>query len=477
VKVTLLGHASVLVEMNSATCLMDPVFFDPFEEGAVVSCPERVVYLEQLPPVDILIVTHRHPDHFDIASLARLSRNCDAICPADPVITYGLKKLGFGRIHPVEPMGEITSADFELYPTRSEAASVREFGMVFKDESGVFWNQVDTSLSTATIATVLERFGRLDLLFAMYASQNFEFFESQSPNFPFETHRENLENILKIRPRMVAPGSAGFRFCADHAWLNAFLFPISAERFLADVERLCPEIEARVMKPGDVFEIGANVVHHLPAASTAVVIKSDNIALIDFDPTAPIPDLIDPNPDACSMTQLAEVAERFITDGLASLAFGPQGSTDPVVRLYAKHQARYAIGLIFPDSTIRWYRFDFSGRSAGLTCELKLSGPVDTVHRIAASALAGWIERRKSFFYVRAYSRRFSSLYELSGQDERIRIKPVVLPDLLMHYLLQVAPGSETAALRHIDLEIEKLSRSGDQVKTPKPPSDHHTSG
>ena len=45
-KVTLLGHASVLVEMNGATCLMEPVFFDPFEEGAAVSCPEQVVYLE-----------------------------------------------------------------------------------------------------------------------------------------------------------------------------------------------------------------------------------------------------------------------------------------------------------------------------------------------------------------------------------------------------------------------------------------------
>jgi hypothetical protein len=158
------------------------------------------------------------------------------------------------------------------------------------------------------------------------------------------------------------------------------------------------------MKPGDVFEISANVVHHLPAASTAVVVKSDNIALIDFDPTAPIPELIDPNPDAYSMTQLTEVTDRFITDGLGSLAFGTQGSGDPIVRLYAKHQARYAVGLIFPDSTIRWYRFDFGGKSAGLTCGPKLSGPVDTVHRIAASALAGWIERRKSFFYVRAYS-------------------------------------------------------------------------
>ena len=232
----------------------------------------------------------------------------------------------------------------------------------------------------------------------MYASQNFEFFESQSPNFPFETHRENLANVLKIRPRMVAPGSAGFRFCADHAWLNAFLFPISAERFLADLERLCPEIEARVMKPGDVFEINTNVVHHLPATFTTVVIKSDNIALIDFDPTAPIPDLIDPNPDACSMTQLAEVTERFITDGLGSLAFGTQGSRDPVVRLYANYHARYAIGLVFPDSTIRWYRFDFGGKSAGLTCGPKLSGPVDTVYRIAASAVAGGSSGERASF-------------------------------------------------------------------------------
>jgi UDP-MurNAc hydroxylase len=174
-KVTALGHASILVELNGATCLMDPVFFDPFEEGAVVSCPKRIVYPEKLLPIDILVVSHRHPDHFDIPSLARISRDCDAICPADPLIVYALQKLGFSRIHPVHPMGSIASADFELYPSRSEVGSVREFGMVFRDRSGTFWNQVDTSLSADTIATVLGRFGPVDLLFAMHASQNFDF--------------------------------------------------------------------------------------------------------------------------------------------------------------------------------------------------------------------------------------------------------------------------------------------------------------
>lgn len=41
-KITPLGHASIIVEMDGAVGLMDSVFFDPFEEGAVVSCPKRM---------------------------------------------------------------------------------------------------------------------------------------------------------------------------------------------------------------------------------------------------------------------------------------------------------------------------------------------------------------------------------------------------------------------------------------------------
>ena len=41
-RVTLLGHASALAELDGATCLMDPVLADPFEEGTVASCPNRM---------------------------------------------------------------------------------------------------------------------------------------------------------------------------------------------------------------------------------------------------------------------------------------------------------------------------------------------------------------------------------------------------------------------------------------------------
>ena len=132
-RVTLLGHAPVLVELAGGTCLMDPVFFDPSEEGAGASSARRKAYRERLPPINILIVSHRHPDHFDIPPLARVPRNCEAIWPADALIVHALRRLGFERIQPVQPMGEIRGADFELFPTAgSEEAARRRVGLAIE---------------------------------------------------------------------------------------------------------------------------------------------------------------------------------------------------------------------------------------------------------------------------------------------------------------------------------------------------------
>ena len=42
VKITLLGHATVLVETGPMRILMDPVVQDPFESGMVASCTKRL---------------------------------------------------------------------------------------------------------------------------------------------------------------------------------------------------------------------------------------------------------------------------------------------------------------------------------------------------------------------------------------------------------------------------------------------------
>ncbi|MCZ6675780.1 MAG: MBL fold metallo-hydrolase [Candidatus Poribacteria bacterium] len=456
-KITLVGHASILVEMNGATCLMDPVFGDPFEDGAVVTCPKRKVYPERLPPVDVLIISHRHPDHFDLSSLSMLQRDCITICPADPLIVYALEKLGFRDIQPVHAMGEIRSDTMELFPTQSEVTSVREFGMVFHDSSGTFWNQVDTELSAATIEAVVQRFGQIDLLFAMYASQNFDFFENRTTAFPYEIHAANLANVVRIRPRVVVPGSAGFRFCDDQEWLNAFLFPISRERFAGDMRQLDPSIDVRIVNPGDMIELQKEAVDLLPAASKVAEMEMDDTARIRFDPTRPIPPLVDLNPRGDSTVRLKELTEEFVVKGLSGFINDGYKSGHPLITQYLEIQAQYAVEIVYPDDAADCYRFDFGVNPPRLVTGAGAMEHANIVHRIAASALVEWIERRKSYFYVRAFSRRFSTLNRLRMEDGTVNLEPVLVPDLLMHYLLNESEGSEFAAKHYVDLKLQAL--------------------
>jgi beta-lactamase family protein len=457
VKVALLGHASILVELAGATCLMDPVFADPFEEGAVVSCPRRTIDLGHLPPIDILIISHRHPDHFDIPSLARIRRDCDAICPADPLIVYALRQLGFAKIHPVPPMAPISSDLFKLFPTRSEVTSVREFGMVFSDRSGVFWNQVDSVLAAETIAAVADRFGRVALMFAMYASQTFDFLEDRSTRFPFEIHRQNLETVHQVRPRVAVPGSAGFRFCGEAAALNPFLFPISRERFLADLRILDEGIATHLANPGDVFVIDGECVERRPGASRVATMVEDDTHLIRFDPTQPVDALRDVNADGYSLDTLADICDRTVRHGVFEYACHAQGVEDRVIRAYREHQTRYAIEIVFPQGRAAHYCIDFGGHGPRLITGAPAAEPADMVHRIAASALLDWLEHRKSYFYVRTCSRRHSILYRLDRQQEHVHVSPYELPDLLMHYVLNVAEGSALAAKTLVGRQLQSI--------------------
>lgn len=75
--VTLVGHASVLVQMDGMNLLVDPVWSQRASPLRWLG-PRRwnapAVALEALPPVHAVLVTHNHYDHLDLATLARLQQ-------------------------------------------------------------------------------------------------------------------------------------------------------------------------------------------------------------------------------------------------------------------------------------------------------------------------------------------------------------------------------------------------------------------
>jgi len=98
---TWVGHATWLIQTNGLNILTDPIWADtsgPFGIG-----PRRVakpgIRFEDLPKIDLVVVSHNHYDHMDLATLKRLIER------DNPQIVTSLgndKVAGGGRVAPLD---------------------------------------------------------------------------------------------------------------------------------------------------------------------------------------------------------------------------------------------------------------------------------------------------------------------------------------------------------------------------------------
>lgn len=76
-RVTWLGHSSILLEIDGMRVLIDPVWEErasPFKRFGPKRFFAPPLALEQLPPLDVILVSHNHYDHLGSHTLARLTR-------------------------------------------------------------------------------------------------------------------------------------------------------------------------------------------------------------------------------------------------------------------------------------------------------------------------------------------------------------------------------------------------------------------
>ncbi len=75
-RVTYIGHASFLIQTAGLNILLDPVWSERASPFSFIG-PKRVndpgVAFVDLPPVDVVLVTHGHYDHLDVRTLSRLA--------------------------------------------------------------------------------------------------------------------------------------------------------------------------------------------------------------------------------------------------------------------------------------------------------------------------------------------------------------------------------------------------------------------
>ena len=74
-RATMVGHATVLIQVGGLNILTDPVWSErasPFSFAGPRRVTKPGIRFDDLPPIDIVLLSHSHYDHLDLATLRRL---------------------------------------------------------------------------------------------------------------------------------------------------------------------------------------------------------------------------------------------------------------------------------------------------------------------------------------------------------------------------------------------------------------------
>ena len=108
-RVTWIGHATVLIQTQSANLLLDPVWSmraSPVQwAGPSRHAPPGVPF-DDLPPIDAVLISHDHYDHLDRATIEALARRPPGGGRA-PLVVTPLGYRGWMRSRGVRRMREL----------------------------------------------------------------------------------------------------------------------------------------------------------------------------------------------------------------------------------------------------------------------------------------------------------------------------------------------------------------------------------
>jgi L-ascorbate metabolism protein UlaG (beta-lactamase superfamily) len=181
-RVTWLGHSTVLIEIDGLRVLTDPVWGLRASPSRVAG-PKRFqavpVRLSELPPIDFVLVSHDHYDHLDYPTIRELAKG---EVPFVTSLGVGAHLEAWGVAH--ERITEldwweshrVVARDGKAELTVTAAPSQHFSGRGLRDRNATLWSSLvlrsrrhavffsgDTGL-TSEYATIRERLGPFDLV-------------------------------------------------------------------------------------------------------------------------------------------------------------------------------------------------------------------------------------------------------------------------------------------------------------------------
>jgi len=133
-----IGQSTVLINFFGTWILTDPIFSErcgPRPLGVVTFGPRRLVEpaleINDLPRIDLLLISHAHMDHTDMPSLKKLTNAKHVVVAKNTEDIY--KHLKFDDLQELDWENDLSFADLE--ELRVEAIEVKHFGWRFPWEA------------------------------------------------------------------------------------------------------------------------------------------------------------------------------------------------------------------------------------------------------------------------------------------------------------------------------------------------------
>jgi L-ascorbate metabolism protein UlaG (beta-lactamase superfamily) len=123
-KITLINHATLLVEMDGAAVLTDPIY----SRTVAWTFPRRKkpgILFEHLPPIDAILVSHSDYDHLNLKTLRMLRRRGSSLVVAPRGLGRYARKAGFEEFAELAPWESIGKSGLTITGTPAKHQSKR----------------------------------------------------------------------------------------------------------------------------------------------------------------------------------------------------------------------------------------------------------------------------------------------------------------------------------------------------------------
>jgi L-ascorbate metabolism protein UlaG (beta-lactamase superfamily) len=247
-RLTWVGHATVLFEVGGARLLTDPILRDRLGHLRRHSAPPDPDVMRRL---DALLISHAHFDHLHAASLRRLDRELRVVAPHGT--RQVLARMGFAYVQEIGPGDRVQIGGAVVTGVRADHGGRRgpfgpEAGTLGFEVSGA--HRVYFAGDTALFDDMRLLAGDLDVALLPVWGWG----PSLGPGHMDPHDAARAAAIL--RPRIAVPIHWGTLFpvgLARTAKGRALVDPPHA--FARHLAELAPEVQARVLAPGDAMTL------------------------------------------------------------------------------------------------------------------------------------------------------------------------------------------------------------------------------